>query len=59
MMEEHVTSVKHFLLRCCEAGITLNPKKCEFHKEKIDFLGVELSANGFEMEQVKIDAVRD
>jgi len=49
-MEEHVTSVKHFLLRCRKAGITLNPKKCEFHKEKIDFLGVELSANGFEME---------
>jgi len=58
-MEEHVTSVKHFLLRCRKAGITLNPKKCEFHKEKIDFLGVELSANGFEMERVKIDAVRD
>jgi len=58
-IEEHVMSVKHFLLHCCEAGITLNPKKCEFHKEKIDFLGVELSANGFEMEQVKINTVRD
>ena len=40
-------------------GITLNPKKCKFHKEKIDFLGVELSANGFEMEQVKVDAIRN
>ena len=40
-------------------SITLNPRKCEFHKDKIDFLGVELSANGFEMECVKIKAIQD
>ena len=25
----------------------------------MDFLGVELSADGFEMERIKVDAVRD
>ena len=58
-MEEHVTTNRAFLQRCREAGVTLNPKKCEFHKTKVDFLGVELSADGFEMEHVKVDTIRD
>jgi hypothetical protein len=44
-------------LRDADAGITLNPKKCEFHKDHVDFLGVELSAEGFEMEHVKVKAI--
>jgi len=58
-LEEHITTVRNFLHRCREAGVTLNPKKCEFHKDKIDFLGVELSDQGFEMERVKVDAIRE
>jgi len=58
-LKEHVTSIRHFLQRCREASITLNPKKCKFHQDKIDFLGVELSANGFEMERVKVEAIQD
>jgi len=57
--EEYVETNQAFLLRCREASITLNPKKCEFHKDKIDFLGVELSANGFEMEKIKVDTVKE
>jgi hypothetical protein len=56
---EHIQTNHNFMQRCREAGIFLNPKKCEFHKEKVDFLGVELSAKGFEMEHVKVDAVRE
>jgi Reverse transcriptase (RNA-dependent DNA polymerase)/RNase H-like domain found in reverse transcriptase len=59
MMEEHIRTNQAFFQRCREAGITLNPKKCEFHKDKVDFLGVELSADGFEMEWVKVEAIRD
>jgi len=58
-MEEHIVSVWNFLQWCREMGITLNPKKCEFHKDKIDFLGVELSSRGFEMENIKVEAIRD
>ena len=54
----HIGTNRQFLQRCRDARITLNPKKCEFHQEKVDFLGVELSANGFEMERVKVDAIR-
>ena len=56
-LDTHVQTNRHFLQQCCDARITLNPKKCEFHREKVDFLGVELSANGFEMECIKINAV--
>jgi hypothetical protein len=58
-IEEHILTNQNFLQRCWEAGIFLNPKRCKFHKQKVDFLGVELSADGFEMERVKVEAVRD
>lgn len=58
-MAEHITTNHAFLQCCCEAGVTLNPKKCEFHKTKVDFLGVELSTNGFKMECVKVDAIHE
>jgi Reverse transcriptase (RNA-dependent DNA polymerase)/dUTPase len=59
MMGEHVETNRAFFQRCREASITLNPRKCEFHKSKVDFLGVELSADGFEMERVKVEAIQD
>ena len=49
-MEEHIQTNLAFLERCSQARITLNLDKCEFHQEKVDFLGVQLSADGFEME---------
>ena len=56
-MPKHITTNQAFLQHCCEAGVTLNPKKCKFHKTKVDFLGVELSADGFEMECIKVNAI--
>jgi hypothetical protein len=56
---EHIQTNRHFFQRCRETGIYLNPKKCEFHKEKIDFLGIELSEKGFEMESVKTQAIHN
>jgi hypothetical protein len=58
-MEEHITTNCTFFERCRDTGITLNPKKCEFHKDRVDFLGVELSAEGFEMEHVKVEAIQE
>jgi hypothetical protein len=40
-------------------GVTLNPKKCKFHKDQVDFLGVELSAEGLEMEHIKVEAIQE
>ena len=36
-----------------------NVKKCEFDKKKIEFLGVNVSQDGFEMEDKKIADVLD
>jgi hypothetical protein len=58
-MDDHIRVNRAFFERCRDAGITLNPKKCEFHKDRVDFLGVELSAEGFEMEHVKVEAIRE
>jgi hypothetical protein len=37
----------------------INTKKCEFHKERMGFLGVEILPKGFEMERIKIEAIQD
>ena len=41
------------------AGLFANAKKCEFHKDRMESLGAEVSPEGFEMEQVKVETVRN
>ena len=36
-----------------------NPKKCEFHKDRIELLGVVVSGKGLEMEDKKVKKVQD
>ena len=56
---EHIEGVLS-VLQCLEhAGLYSNPKKCEFHQKKMEFLGVNVSSNRFEMEDKKIADVRD
>ena len=58
-LEEHIQTNLAFFKQCSQAGITLNLDKCEFHKEKVDFLGIQLSADGFEMERLKVDVIQE
>ena len=58
-LEEHIQTNLTFFEQCSQAGIILNLDKCEFHKEKVDFLGVQLSAKGFEMEHLKVDVIQE
>ena len=58
-IEEHVQTNRMLFQRCRDVGIFLNPKKCEFHKEKVEFLGVELSKDGFEMEKGKVNTITE
>jgi len=55
----HIPVVRKFLQLCREAGIVLNLKKCEFHKDCIDFLGVELSGDGFQMDTDKCSVIQE
>ena len=51
---EHVDRVLS-ILQCLENAILYcNAKKCKFNKKKIEFLGVNISRDGFEMEDKKI-----
>ena len=56
---EHVNGVLS-VLQCLENTVLYcNTKKCEFNKKKIEFLGVNVSRDGFEMEDKKIADVLD
>ena len=56
---EHVNRVLS-ILQCLESAVLYcNPKKCEFNKEKMEFLGVNISQDGFKMEDKKIANVLD
>ena len=56
---EHVDRVLS-VLQCLENAILYcNVKKCKFNKKKIEFLGVNVSWDGFEMEDKKIANVLD
>ena len=56
---EHVNGVLS-TLQCLENTVLYcNVKKCEFDKKKIEFLGVNISWHGFEMEDKKISNVLD
>ena len=37
-LEEHVTHVRQVLQRLSDAGLHLNPKKCEFHRTETTYL---------------------
>jgi hypothetical protein len=56
-MEEHVQVNRDILQRFRESGLFTNAKKCKFHQDTLQFLGVEVSQKGFEMEKMKVDMI--
>ena len=56
---EHVEGVLSVLQCLKHARLYCNPKKCKFHWKKMEFLSVNISSNGFEMEDKKIADVHD
>jgi len=56
---EHVGHVKWITQRLLEAGLYLKPEKCEFHKETVRYLGLNISTKGISMDEDKIETVRN
>ena len=56
---EHVNRVLSVLQCLKNAVLYCNAKKCKFNKKKIEFLGVNISQDGFEMEDKKIADILD
>jgi hypothetical protein len=55
--EEHDTRLREVLKRLREAGVTLNPDKCEFSKSKLMFLGHLINQNGIRADPEKTTAI--
>jgi hypothetical protein len=58
-IEEHHCITQLVLDRIREHKLYLQPKKCEFKKTRIEYLGVIISHNKVEMDPVKVAGVAD
>ena len=56
--QAHVVPVWWVLKELRRNGLFANLKKCCFHKDKVRFLGYVVSAQGVQMEEERIDAVK-
>ena len=56
---EHNARLEAVLRRIEEAGVTLNPEKCEFSKDKLTFLGHVINSNGIQADPEKTEAIRN
>ena len=56
-LEEHRRVTKEVLAILAKHQLYLKPEKCEFEKDKIEYLGLIISNGKMEMDPVKIDGV--
>ena len=56
-LKEHRKHVRKVLERLREAGLFLKPSKCEFHMQKVEFLGFVIGINGVRMDPAKVESV--
>jgi len=59
MEEEHVQVVQWMLQILKENKLFLCPKKCEFYKQRIEYLGLVISENKVSMDPVKVAGVQE
>jgi hypothetical protein len=57
--EEHLSHLRQVLQTLRENQFYANPKKCDFTKEEISFLGHWVSTNGLKVDPEKVRAVAD
>jgi len=58
-LKEAITLNQELLTLYREHGLFCNPRKCKFHKDKIELLGVTVDEKGFGMEEKKVKDVKD
>jgi hypothetical protein len=58
-LTRHRTLVRQVLERLQKNNLYLNPEKCTFKQDHLDFLGVRVANGVVEMEQAKVDKVKD
>jgi hypothetical protein len=58
-VKEHLSHLRQVLRTSRENQFYANPKKCDFMKEEISFLGHRVSANGLKVDPERVRAVAD
>ena len=58
-IEEHLTHLEEVFRRLREANVKLNPKKCSFVKQKVEYLGHVVTPDGVMPNPEKVRVVRD
>ena len=57
--EENLQILEEVLRRISARGLRINPQKCEFLKDSLDFLGYHISAAGIKITKKKVDEVTE
>jgi len=57
--EEHAKAIRRVLQVLQKHKLFLRPEKCEFCKERIEYLGLVISENEVSMDPVKVTGVRE
>jgi hypothetical protein len=57
--DQHLKQLETVFERLKEYGLKLHPQKCTFAADECVFLGYKLSSRGIEMEDKKIEAIRE
>ena len=57
--QEHNERLLAVLRRLSQSGLTLNKKKCQFSKQKLEYLGQVIEAQGVRKDPVKIKSIVD
>ena len=57
--EKHLDNLRQVFERFRQYGLKFKPKKCEFFRQKVEFLGRSVSSTGVEMGDQYIDTMRD
>jgi len=58
-LAEHRKHVKEVLRRLRKHGLFARANKCEFHAERVEYLGYILSPEGLSMDQAKVKTIQD
>lgn len=55
--KEHLATMETVLETLQKAGLTVNPKKCEFFKDQIEYVGHVITKEGLKTSQKKVQAI--
>ena len=57
ILEEHVARLRAVFEKLKQAGLNLNPSKCEFFRQELTYLGHVVSKDGIQTDPKKVEAI--